>query len=62
MAQATGCKKKTIFKRLGCLYIDINDIDPMQLWSLLIHGMNLWILCSSKAVVNPIVNAIFNTI
>ena len=26
------------------------------------HGMNLWILCSSKVVVNPIVNAIFNTI
>ena len=26
------------------------------------HGMNLWILCASKADVNPIVDAIFNTI
>ena len=25
-------------------------------------GMNLWILCASKADVNPIVDAIFNTI
>ena len=26
------------------------------------HGMNLWILCASKANLNPIINVIVNTV